>query len=169
MGENRTSGRDTFEVTINQVVQADDDKKNDPDNRVVREIPCEIIDNDSGFYNVRYQVEEECDVNIKIEFLNDKGHMVPIRGSPFQASFRSGATSKDNLLTGPAMDKNIKKELDRLNELMLETKKELNTKDIDLKNVKKLLRVKEYVEGTMANTDIITLNIDQLDESLKLF
>jgi hypothetical protein len=38
-----------------------------------------------------------------------------------------------------------------------------------MKDVKVLLRVKEHVEETQANTDLITLNIDQLDESLKLF
>ena len=86
--------------------------------------------------------------------------MVPVRGSPFQASFRNTATSKDNLITGTAMDRHIKKELDRLTNFMTDTKKELNTKEIDLKNVKALLRVKEHVESTIANTDVITLNID---------
>ena len=95
--------------------------------------------------------------------------MVPIRGSPFQASFNKNATSKDNLLTGSAMDKNIKKELDRLTNLMLDSKKELSTKDKDMTNVKVLLRVKEFVKEVQDNTDLITLNIDQLDESMKLF
>jgi hypothetical protein len=97
--------------------------------------------------------------------------MVPIRGSPFQASFKQGASAKDNLMTGGAMDRNIKKELDRLSNLMVDSKKELNTKDkdINLKDVKALLRVKEFVENTQDNIDLITLNIDQLDESLKLF
>jgi hypothetical protein len=95
--------------------------------------------------------------------------MVPIRGVPFTASFKGTASSKDNLLTGSAMDKHIKKELERLTNLMSETKKELTTKDKDLKDVKALLKVKEHVEETQANTDLITLNIDQLEESLKLF
>jgi len=95
--------------------------------------------------------------------------MVPIRGSPFQASFRNSASTKDNVLLGTAMDKHIKKELDRLTNLMIDTKKELNIKEINLKDVKCLLRVKEFVEETQANTDITTLNIDQLDESLKIF
>jgi len=58
------------------------------------------------------------------------------------------------------MDRQIKKELDRLTNLMMDTKKELNTKEINLKDVKALLRVKEHVEFTIANTDVITLNID---------
>jgi len=95
--------------------------------------------------------------------------MVPIRGVPFTASFKNTASSKDNLLTGSAMDKHIKKELERLTNLMGDTKKELTTKDKDLKDVKALLKVKEHVEETQANTDLITLNIDQLEESLKLF
>jgi len=95
--------------------------------------------------------------------------MVPIRGVPFTASFKAAAASKDNLLTGGAMDRHIKKELERLTSLMVESKKELNTKDKDMKDVKSLLKVKEFVETTQRDTDLITLNIDQLDESLKLF
>ena len=52
---------------------------------------------------------------------------------------------------------------------MLDSKKEIVTKDKDLKDVKVLLNVKERVEHTQKETDAITLQIDQLDESLKLF
>jgi len=44
------------------------------------------------------------------------------------------------------MDRHIKKELDRLTTLMQDNKRELNTKDKDLKDVKALLKVKENVE-----------------------
>jgi len=47
------------------------------------------------------------------------------------------------------MDKHIKKELERLTNLMGDSKKELNTKDKDLKDVKALLKVKENVEQTI--------------------
>lgn len=43
---------------------------------------------------------------------------------------------------------------------MGDSKKELNTKDKDLKDVKALLKVKENVEQTIQDTDLITLNID---------
>jgi hypothetical protein len=46
------------------------------------------------------------------------------------------------------MDRHIKKELERLTSLMTESKKELNTKDKDMKDVKCLLKVKEFVEST---------------------
>jgi hypothetical protein len=101
--------------------------------------------------------------------LNDKEQFVPIRGVPFKATFSNAAVAKDNLMTGSAMDKHIKKELERLTNLMNDNKRELNTKDKDLKDVKALLKVKENVEVTNRDTDLITLNIDQLEESLKLF
>ena len=94
---------------------------------------------------------------------------MPIRGVPFKATFSNSAVAKDNLMTGSAMDKHIKKELERLTNLMNDNKRELNTKDKDLKDVKALLKVKENVEVTNRDTDLITLNIDQLEESLKLF
>jgi len=85
--------------------------------------------------------------------LNDKEQFVNVRGCPFKASFNASASSKDNLLTGTAMDKHIKKELERLTNMMGDSKKELNTKDKDLKDVKALLRVKEHVEETMKDSD----------------
>lgn len=113
------------------------------------EIPCEITDKDDGFYFCKYQCDHEGEVNIDIKFLNDKEEFVPIRGVPFKASFTATASSKDNLLTGSAMDRHIKKELERLTNMMAESKKELNTKDKDLKDVKALLKVKENVEQTI--------------------
>jgi len=170
LGENRTSGRDTFEVKVTQRVPPEPPAEGEePKGETIKEIPCTIKDLDNGMYNCKYTVEDECSVEIDIKFLNDKEQMVPIRGVPFSASFKNAASSKDNLLTGSAMDRHIKKELDRLANLMNDSKKELTTKDKDLKDVKALLKVKEHVEETQANTDLITLNIDQLDESLKLF
>jgi len=64
------------------------------------------------------------------------------------ASFSAKAGPKDNLMTGTAMDRHIKKELERLNTVMLDSKKEIVTKDKDLKDVKVLLNVKEKVEHT---------------------
>lgn len=67
------------------------------------------------------------------------------------------------------MDKQIKKEIERLQVYLTESKKEVTIKDKDLKDVKVLLGVKESVEQIQKDGDIITLQIDQLDESLKLF
>jgi hypothetical protein len=50
--------------------------------------------------------------------LNDKEEFVPIRGVPFKATFNNAAASKDNLLTGSAMDRHIKQELERLSTMM---------------------------------------------------
>lgn len=67
------------------------------------------------------------------------------------------------------MERQIKKELDRISANLLETKKETVTKDKDMKDVKVLLGVKDQVDNTIKNTERITLEIDQLDEGLKLF
>lgn len=59
--ENRTSGRDQFQVTIST---KDEDPKN---------IPCEIRDTDDGKYYVKYRVEEECEVDIVVKYMDGKG------------------------------------------------------------------------------------------------
>jgi hypothetical protein len=132
-------------------------------------INCKIIDKDDGSYSCSYTINEECAVNIEILFENEKGDMVHIRGSPYHASFVASAKPADNLMTGGALDRHIKKELERLQHSMTEGKKEMNTKDKDLKDVKVLLAVKDVVDNTFKNQDTTTLHIDQLDEALMLF
>ena len=90
-------------------------------------------------------------------FEDDKGKMVPIRGSPYTASFITGLKASDNTMTGSIMDKYLKKELDRLNNYMVDSKKEIMTKDKDLKDVKALLKVKDNVDSVINQTDHITL------------
>ena len=59
-------------------------------------------------------MEDECSVRIEILFENDKGDMVQIRGSPYGASFSHKAKAVDNVMTGGAMERQIKKELERI-------------------------------------------------------
>jgi len=116
LGENRNTGRDIFEVAVSHKVTVPADPE-DPDSKeqvILKTIPCAIQDSDDGFYLCKYTCDEETTVDIDIKFLNDKEQMVPIRGVPFQASFKATASSKDNLMTGTAMDRQIKKELERL-------------------------------------------------------
>lgn len=160
LGENRSSGRDQFEVTVTQTIPVPEDNEDPEAKPTYKDIQCEIADTDDGMYHCKYTADEECSVTVDIKFLNDKEQMVPIRGVPFTASFSAAASSKDNLLTGSAMDRHIKKELERLTNLMTDSKKELNTKDKEMKDVKVLLKIKEHVESTQKDTDLITLNID---------
>ena len=67
------------------------------------------------------------------------------------------------------MQKVIQKELERLQTQLTDNKKAIATKDKDLKDVKVLLGVKSSVEETQNKTDVITLQIDQLEEALKTF
>ena len=60
-GENRTSGRDNFKVSIFT-------REENP-----VEIPAEIIDADDGKYYVRYQVDKECEVDVKLAYQDNKG------------------------------------------------------------------------------------------------
>lgn len=105
----------------------------------LEEIPSYITDNDNGTYTVKYTVPDEIEVEIHINFRDDKDRMVPIRGSPYKASFTSKAKATDNTITGGAMEKHIKKECERLLNSLTECKKASITKDKDLKDVKSLL------------------------------
>ena len=80
--------------------------------------------------------------------MDDKQNMVPLRGSPYTASFKPGGKPVDNTMTGPIMQKVLVKELERLQSNINENKKAIITKDKDLKDVKELLAVKGMVEET---------------------
>ena len=76
--------------------------------------------------------------------------MVPLRGSPYKASFNSKAKAADNTMIGGVMAKYITKELEGLNTSFAETKKNISTKDKEsLKDVKTLLNIKEKTEQTL--------------------
>lgn len=103
-----------------------------------------------GQYFCSYTSNEECEVEIRIEFEDDKGRMVPLRGSPYKASFSSKAKAADNTMIGGVMAKYIAKELEGLNTSFGETKKNISTKDKEsLKDVKTLLNIKEKTEQTL--------------------
>ena len=103
-----------------------------------------------GQYFCTYTVNEECQVEVKIEFEDDRGKMVPLRGSPYSASFTSKAKAADNTMIGGAMAKYIAKELESLNSSFAEIKKAISTKDKEsLKDVKTLLNIKEKTENTL--------------------
>jgi len=170
LGENRASGRDIFEVKIKRTLPVpEEEKENEEYKPEIVELDCDVVDLDNGQYDCKYQIADPGDVEITIQFLDDKGKMVPIRGSPYTATFAAGVNPKDNTMTGGALAKQIQKEIERLQGSLAETKKEVQTKEKDTKNVKVLLGIKNKVDHTFNQQEEITLQIDQLDESLKLF
>jgi len=74
-----------------------------------KEIKCDITDTDNGQYDVKYVVEAEGPVSISILFLDDKGRMVPVRGSPYLINYKDGVDPKCNLMTGKLMAEQIAK------------------------------------------------------------
>lgn len=156
LGENRKSGRDVFEVKITKI----------GDNT---EVPNQLHDKDNGSYEVKYQVEEECEVKIEIFFQDDKGKMVPLRGSPYKASFSAKSAAGVNNIIGPAMEKYIKGGLEELHNFIVETTKGAQTKDKNIQDVKTLISVKDYVDSVYNKNDEIILKLDCLEESLRMF
>ena len=153
--ENRTSGRDHFQVTITT--------KDDPP----REVPCEIEDTDDGKYYVKYRIEHECEVDIRVQYQDGKGKWNDIRGSPYTASFTPEADAKVNSLTGPTMVKYIQEQIAKVKQNFEETTEGAKLADKDLSEVKTLIGVKDCVEHVQNETKTITLGLDQLHESLQ--
>ena len=156
--ENRKSGRDNFAVKVITVGDAS------------KQIEANIVDNDDGTYLVTYQVDEPCEVKIQITFENEKQKMVPIRGSPYAASFTDKAAPSANQLTGPSMTKYISNSLEQIGEFISTTSKGINLKDKNIQNdVKELITVKEHVESVQNRNDEMIFWLDCVDEALRLF
>jgi hypothetical protein len=153
-GENRRSGRDIFQVTIK------DAKKSD--------VPCEITDKDNGQYFVKYQVDEEADLTIEVLFQDDKGKMVPVRGSPYSAGFKAGTKPELNHLNGPALPKHVTRTIESTQAWMKEMSHSANTKDKNLDDIKVLISVVDSVKQVQDQNETMMLQLDQLEETLSL-
>lgn len=87
LGENRTSGRDIFEVLIRKELPMPEGLEQweiDEYKPQFTTIECPVEDLDDGQYNCKYTCPEPGEIEITINFLDDKGKMVPIRGSPLK-------------------------------------------------------------------------------------
>lgn len=146
--ENRTSGRDEFQVTVTP-------RDVDP-----FDIPVTIEDADDGKYYVKYTVEQEVQVDVRVQYQDNKGNWKNVRGSPYSASFVGGVAPNVNLLTGPAMVKNAQKKIESMQTFLKETHSGASTKDKDLSDVKALISVKDCVEQVYTKNDSTTLNLD---------
>lgn len=175
LNENRTSGRDKFIAKIKKEIQKPDDYNEDPEDgegpwrQKFEEIECSIVDNQDGSYKVQYQIDEECEVDVHVNFEDDKGNLVAIRGSPYKASFSKAAKPADNTMSGPLMQAHFKQQVSDLNDYMSKKEKSISLKGKDMTEVPTLLSVKEETEEVFKNENKTTLKIDQLDESMKMF
>jgi hypothetical protein len=95
--------------------------------------------------------------------------MVPLRGSPYKASFSAKSAAGVNNITGPAMEKYLKSGLDELHNFIVETTKGAQTKDKNINDVKTLISVKDYVDSVYNKNDEIILKLDCLEEALRMF
>jgi hypothetical protein len=65
--------------------------------------------------------------------------MVPIRGSPFIASFNGDAKPGDNLMSGSLMQAHFKQEVSDLNDYLSKKEKAIALKGKDLQDVPTLM------------------------------
>lgn len=146
--ENRTSGRDNFQVQIKTV---EDEPK---------EIPNEIEDRNDGKYYVKYSVDREVEVDIKVAYQNNKGQWQSVRGSPYRASFNAASPVQVNSLTGQAMVKNAQKKIEAMSGFIKTTHANANVKDKNLEDVKNLIMVKDAVEQVYSEQERVKLVLD---------
>lgn len=123
---------------------------------------------ENGQYFVKYMVEQEGDVIIDVTFLDDKGKIVPVRGSPYTASFVEGIKPEMNHTFGPCLPKCTSKAIEQVSSWMKETSNSANIKDKNLEDIKVLISVVDAVKQVNDQNDSMMLQLDQLEETLSL-
>merc|ERR1712187_796157 len=74
-GENRKSGRDEFNISVQQKVLLDDGKES------MRDLPFEFVDLNTGQYEVHY-LADEGEVVIHVKLMDENNKPRPVLGSP---------------------------------------------------------------------------------------
>jgi hypothetical protein len=102
-----------------------------------------------------------------VHFKNEKEEVVPVRGSPYKASFIEDAAPNANKSIGPSLAKAAQGMIEGMQSFMKETIAGVKLGDKDLSDVKVLLQISDNEYAARARSDEITLTLDQLQESLK--
>lgn len=76
--------------------------------------------------------------------------MVPLRGSPYNASFNAATKADSNLLTGPSLPKYVTKIIESTQHWMKDTSNSAKTSDKDLSEIKTLIGVVDSVKQVQA-------------------
>lgn len=92
--------------------------------------------------------------------------MVPLRGSPYTASFSADTKPDANSLTGTTLPKYVTKVIEQSQSWMKESSVAANTKDKDLTDIKQLINVVDSVNAVHERSDSMMLQLDQLEETL---
>jgi len=109
------------------------------------QLDTRIEDMHNGQYRVYYHCKEEVqNAQIEILYRDESNNLVPIRGSPYSASFSPNFDKKNNELKGSYLLMQAIKELNETEKNILESKNAINikSKDRDLSDVEVLLSVK---------------------------
>jgi hypothetical protein len=86
--------------------------------------------------------------------------MVPLRGSPYSASFSAATKHDANHLTGNTLPKYVTKVIEQSQTWMKESSNAANTKDKDLTEIKQLLSVVDSVKQVHDQSEAMMLQLD---------
>ncbi|CAL1157217.1 unnamed protein product [Cladocopium goreaui] len=142
-GENRKSGRDEWVVQVQYVYVNEKGKDS------LRELPYEIVDFDTGQYEVRY-IPEPGDLIIRVSMVDELGKPRPIRGSPFKASSIQYAKNRANEYLGPNVHSWLTQTLKSLEDFQRSTETGQGAK-LNEEDVKGLIKVMNHIQDMYKN------------------
>jgi dynein heavy chain len=150
-GENRKSGADEYVISVRQ------------DNV---EIEFEKVDYDNGRYEIFY-TPAAGEVKIDVKLVNEFEKAVPIRGSPFKATFVPNAKPRANEMAGPLMLGFIPKTLKEVEDFnkTCDAGISLPLKDGD---VHSLIKVMNNCTSIWTNEDYLQRRMDEVEEVLAM-
>ena len=158
---NRTSGSDIFEAKISYQLTEESEE-------VLLENRIEDLNN--GQYKVYYHCAEEVsNVKIDINFKDENGIWVPIRGCPYRACFSHLNDKRNNDLKGTYLQNKVIKELNDIEKDIVDSKNAINikSKDRDLSDVEVLLSVKSNLQRINQTREEVFLKIEIIEQTLQ--
>jgi dynein heavy chain len=129
--ENRTSGRDNFEIQIYTESEEVEENEEGEEIQTTVQNPIEykIEDLDNGQYKIEYTSDKPAEVFLDIQYSSEVQKAAQIRGGPFKATFTEDAPAENNTFTGPSMQKYISSRLNEIDTFIHETSEGIDTSD----------------------------------------
>lgn len=157
-GENRRSGDDTWNISVQHQALTADGKA------ILKEIPFEVQDFNNGQYEVRYTAAIGSYL-VYVKLKDEIGTLRPLRGSPFKPSMIQYGKKRANDFTGPLLSSWIGNTLKQLEEFYRQTETGRSSK-IGEGDIKALIKVMDNIKAMSDKDSEVVRKMDEVMEAL---
>jgi hypothetical protein len=116
---------------------------------------------------VSYRLDEPGEVLIRVSYRNEFAELVPIRGSPFRASFANEQKPDNNNLYGQAVKDYVKHRLQDIKDFIKRANEDIDYKEKNLEDVKQVITIMAAIGEIARKVQSDVLELDMMEEMLR--